>query len=86
MAALFAVPPAPDGSVRTLEVREFDEAYVVRPSGPAPAASGARPTPAEPGGSTFVVAKAGGEVTTLPNYPCEQAIASYRRSRAAGVW
>lgn len=77
--ARFAVPAAPDGSPGQLRVTEFPLGYVVRTAAPPPERSGSTPRPAEPGGSSFIVARDNGEIVTVPNYPPSQAIEVFRK-------
>ncbi|MFI9358388.1 hypothetical protein ACWGLP_14470 [Streptomyces lydicus] len=80
----FGQPRNTDGSPAPLQVREFDLGYLVYATYPprvTPVDANGRPLPAQPGGSSLVVAKDTGTVSTLPNYPPQQAIALYRKQQ-----
>ncbi|MFI0790211.1 hypothetical protein ACH4Q6_31995 [Streptomyces lydicus] len=80
----FGRPRDTDGSPAVLRVQEFDLGYLVYatyPTRAAPVDAHGRPLPARPGGSSVVVAKDTGTVSTLPNYPPQQAIALYRKQQ-----
>lgn len=72
----FARPYWPDGTPAPLHTHEFEEGYLVYASQPP---RDARMLPPEPGGSQFVVRKSNGDVTTVPNYPAQTAIETYRK-------
>ncbi|WP_268977861.1 hypothetical protein [Streptomyces sp. GS7] len=76
--AYFPPVGSPDGPVSIL-VHEFDEGYLVQAGWPAPEDPTALPS--SPGGANIVIAKSDGEVTHVPNFPPEPAIALYRRTR-----
>ncbi|MFJ6748491.1 hypothetical protein ACIQNI_09900 [Streptomyces sp. NPDC091266] len=75
----FGQPHSADGTPAPLQVREFDLGYLVYAVFAKPVDKQGRPVPAPPGGSSFVVAKDTGQISTLPNYPPDQAIALYRK-------
>ncbi|MFF8896575.1 hypothetical protein ACF082_03700 [Streptomyces lydicus] len=80
----FGPPRNTDGSPALLQVLEFDLGYLVYATYAtqgAPVDANGRPLPAQPGGSSVVVAKDTGTVSTLPNYPPQQAIALYRKQQ-----
>ncbi|WP_228452744.1 hypothetical protein [Streptomyces alkaliterrae] len=65
-----------DGTPVELRVHEFDIGYLVHAVRSAPV----DPTrPPELGGSHVVVSKETGDITTVPNFPEEQAVELYRR-------
>ncbi|KUL34156.1 hypothetical protein ADL22_30940 [Streptomyces sp. NRRL F-4489] len=70
-------PPvgSPDGPV-SLFVHEFDEGYLIHAGWPAPEDPTAPPS--SPGGSNIVINKSNGDVTSVPNFPAELAIETYR--------
>ncbi|MCE4943841.1 MULTISPECIES: hypothetical protein [Streptomyces] len=74
--AYFPPVGAPGGPVSLL-VHEFDEGYLVYAGWPAPEDPTA--PPASPGGTNIVITKANGDVTTVPNFPPDSAIAVYRQ-------
>lgn len=78
----FGRPRSFDGTLAPLHVKEFDLGYLVYASFAKPVDQNGRPVPAPPGGSSFVVAKDTGKISTVPNYPTDQAIALYRKQRA----
>ncbi|GGU88597.1 hypothetical protein GCM10010211_63790 [Streptomyces albospinus] len=80
--AYFPPVGSPDGPVSLL-VHEFDEGYLVQAGWPAPEDPTALPS--SPGGANIVIAKSDGEVTYVPNFPPETAIALYRRTRRQGT-
>ncbi|MEU8783653.1 hypothetical protein [Streptomyces sp. NPDC048637] len=65
------------GGPAELLVHEFDIGYLIYAGWP-PAEDPTAP-PAEPGGSNIVIAKADGEVSSLPNFPPESAVELYHR-------
>ncbi|MGP8301920.1 hypothetical protein ACTPOK_29165 [Streptomyces inhibens] len=67
---------SPDGP-SALFVHEFDVAYLVHASWPAPEAPDAPPS--DPGGSNVAISKVNGDVTFLPNFPPEEAVELYHR-------
>ncbi|MEU9486021.1 hypothetical protein AB0D83_20545 [Streptomyces decoyicus] len=75
----FGLPHSFDGTPAPLHVQEFDLGYLVYATYAKPVDRNGRPVPAPPGGSSFVVAKESGAISTVPNYPPEQAIALYRK-------
>ncbi|MEV8312066.1 hypothetical protein AB0P36_33360 [Streptomyces flavidovirens] len=81
----FGRPTLPDGTLVPLQVEEFDLGYVVYAVYPKPAAvAGVPQQPAEPGGSSLVVAKDNGEIATVPNYPPELAIKVFKKHYRSG--
>ncbi|MFF2808546.1 hypothetical protein ACFVT2_15510 [Streptomyces sp. NPDC058000] len=74
--AYFPPVGSPGGPVSLL-VHAFDEGYLVHAGRPAPEDPTA--PPASPGGTHIVIAKSNGDVTTVPNFPPESAIAVYRQ-------
>ncbi|GFE13213.1 hypothetical protein Sgleb_12600 [Streptomyces glebosus] len=78
----FGQPRSFDGTPAPLHVKEFDLGYLVYATFARPVDQNGRPVPAPPGGSSFVVAKDTGKISTVPNYPPDQAIALYRKQRA----
>ncbi|MFG2138292.1 hypothetical protein [Streptomyces sp. NPDC048650] len=78
----FGEPRSFDGTPAPLHVQEFDLGYLVYATFAKPVDRNGRPVPAPPGGSSFVVAKDSGKISTVPNYPPEQAIALYRKQVA----
>ncbi|MFF2809041.1 hypothetical protein ACFVT2_18015 [Streptomyces sp. NPDC058000] len=77
----FGQPLSFDGNPAPLHVQEFDLGYLVYATYAKPVDPNGRPLPTPPGGSSFVVAKGTGVISTLPNYPPEQAIALYRKQQ-----
>ncbi|MFI9048462.1 hypothetical protein [Streptomyces sp. NPDC053427] len=77
----FGQPRSFDGTLAPLHVEEFDLGYLVYATFAKPVDKNGRPVPAPPGGSNFVVAKDTGKISTVPNYPPDQAIALYRKQR-----
>ncbi|MGW0563838.1 hypothetical protein ACWDZ4_25305 [Streptomyces sp. NPDC003016] len=80
----FGQPTLPDGTLVPLRVEEFDLGYVVYAVRPEPAAGGV-PRPAEPGGSSIVVAKDNGEIATVPHYPPPLAIEVFKKHYRPGT-
>ncbi|MEK2473672.1 MULTISPECIES: hypothetical protein [Streptomyces] len=74
--AYFPPVGSPGGPVSLL-VHEFDEGYLVHAGWPAPEDPTAPPV--SPGGTNIVITKSNGDVTTVPNFPPESAIAVYRQ-------
>ncbi|MFB7633717.1 hypothetical protein ACFC0M_22630 [Streptomyces sp. NPDC056149] len=75
-SAYFPPVGSPGGPV-SLFVHEFAEGYLIHAGWPAPEDPTA--PPANPGGTNIVLTKANGDVTTVPNFPPESAIAVYRQ-------
>ncbi|MGY5123870.1 hypothetical protein [Streptomyces nigrescens] len=65
------------GGPTSLYVHEFDIGYLIHAGWPANEDSTGRPT--TPGGSNIVISKIDGEVSSVPNFPEEKAVAIYRR-------
>ncbi|MEU8682448.1 hypothetical protein [Streptomyces sp. NPDC048611] len=59
-------------------VHEFDIGYLIHAGWPANEDSTGRPS--APGGSNIVISKIDGEVSSVPNFPEEKAVAIYRRA------
>ncbi|MFF0625409.1 hypothetical protein [Streptomyces sp. NPDC004296] len=74
--AYFPPVGSPGGPVSLL-VHAFDEGYLVYAGWPAPEDPTAPPV--SPGGTNIVITKSNGDVTTVPNFPPESAIAVYRQ-------
>ncbi|MFJ9413570.1 hypothetical protein ACIRPT_05315 [Streptomyces sp. NPDC101227] len=77
----YSRPRSFDGTLAPMHVQEFDLGYLVYATFAQPVDENGQPVPAPPGGSSFVVAKDTGNITTVPNFPPDQAIALYRKQR-----
>jgi hypothetical protein len=67
----------PDGSAPRLQVHEFDTGYLVYAT--FPVSQDPNPLPPAAGGSNVVISKVNGDITDVPNYPPDEAVAVYRR-------